>query len=519
MECITRRGLVSAASVAAGTAVVSQLTSTALADEQAAPPAWDATLPEAWDREVGCLVLGLGIAGCCAAVEAFDLGLDVLAVNAASSIIDCACTRSGGALLGVGSRIQKASGVEDDIETFVDDIRRNGGDAGDPKLIRAWGELSGETVDWLEDLGCEVEQQVFESSCHSVARYHNSLPEGSGIGWMYGLEAAIEERGIEVLYDTKVTRLYRGAGGRVEGAHLEAMDGSSTLEVKATDGVILAVGGLGRDLDAHREFTPAMAEVFDEAADVVFSASKNCLGNGYYMVRDIDGYVFNSPPTQGQSVRLNEENDATSEWLGFSVAQGAGAIEVNLNGERFYDESSFETQYNQKPFLKQPQMRVVRVFDEAALQSEVGQLRIQPFIDSCLECGSAFKADTLEDLAACLEIPADALVATVEDYNAHVDLQEPDEFGRTVFPAKIDQPPYYGALTDIVVGISKGGAKTDESARVIDTKGKVIPGLYAAGEVCFALLHGDARTHIVGGPNGSAAVWGRIAARSVAAGA
>lgn len=68
----------------------------------------------------------------------------------------------------------------------------------------------------------------------------------------------------------------------------------------------------------------------------------------------------------------------------------------------------------------------------------------------------------------------------------------------------------------MVLGISKGGAKINEKAQVIDTKGNVIPGLYAAGEIAFAQLHGDARTHIVGGPNGSAAVYGRIAAQTIA---
>ena len=100
------------------------------------------------------------------------------------------------------------------------------------------------------------------------------------------------------------------------------------------------------------------------------------------------------------------------------------------------------------------------------------------------------------------------LISTIEDYNEHVDSGEVDEFGRSIFPAKIETPPYYAAITKHQPWISKGGPKIDTNAQVIDTKGNPIPGLYAAGEMAFAQLHGDARTHIVGGPNSSAAVLG-----------
>lgn len=306
---LTRRSFARASVAGAGTLAATACLANAgaaVADEAAvtAPPAYDATVPQTWDRECEVLVLGLGIAGCCALVEAYDLGADVLAVNSAASVIDCSCTRSGGWICGVGSRIQKAEGIEDSVDRFVDDIRRDGGDAGDPDIIRAWGEISGETIDWLQDLGCDVVQRTLDarteagSDAHSVARDYITNPVGGGLGWMMGLGDAIDERGIEVLWSTKATQLYRNAEGRVVGAHVEAMDGSSAEDIAASKGVILAVGGLGRDLNAHKNYTPSMREVVNEAAEVNFGCSENCLGNGYQMARDIDAYVFNSPPTR-----------------------------------------------------------------------------------------------------------------------------------------------------------------------------------------------------------------------------
>jgi urocanate reductase len=525
MEGISRRGFVGASGLAAGAMAIG---STALADDdtsqQTAPPAWDASVPEQWDREVEALVLGLGIAGSCALVEAFDQGLDVLGVNAAESVIDCSCTRSGGWFCGVGARIQKNDGIKDDVDTFVDDIRRDGGDAGDPDIIRAWGELSGETIDWLQDLGCDVVEKTYDarkdagSDSHSVARDYVTNPVGSGMGWMEGLDAAITERGIDVMYGTKATRLYRQADGRVVGARVEAMDGSSAQNIRATKGIVMSVGGLGRNLEAHMEYTPSMREVVEKADGVLFSCSVNSLGIGYQMIRDIDGYLFNSPPTQGHTPRLDDENDSCSGCLTFIVAHTAGLIEVNLDGNRFNDETSFEDNYNRKLVLKQPKMSSVFVFDAASMQTDDGKVYLVPMVNKLTDGGSDSlqQADTLEELADACGIPADALVAAVEDYNERVDSGEADEFGRTIFPAKIDTPPFYGAITHVNLGISKGGAKIDANAQVIDTKGNPIPGLYAAGEMAFAQLHGDARTHIVGGPNSSAAVFGRIAARSIA---
>ena len=238
------------------------------------------------------------------------------------------------------------------------------------------------------------------------------------------------------------------------------------------------MGGLGRDLNAHKSYTPSMREVVNEAAEVNFGCSENCLGNGYQMARDIDAYVFNSPPTQGSNTRINNHGEVYGAgWLEYIWGHDAGIIEVNLNGERFNDECSFEDYYNKKMWSKQPRMESVIIFDSETLATPDGQTYAQPLIDT-VQAGGADtvkSADTIEELAEAFGIPAETLVKTVEEFNAHVDPQEPDEFGRTSFAMKVATPPFWGGRTDVVVGISKGGCKIDPQARVIDTKDRVIP--------------------------------------------
>ena len=516
---ISRRSLVSGA---VATGVLGSCAATrAFADETlaAAPAKWDAAMPEAWDREVGVVIAGTGIAGASAAVEAFDAGMGVLVLTATDDIIDCSCTISGGALSGCCTSLQEDEGIEDSVEAFIRDIRADGGDFGDLECVTAWAENSGDTVDWLIDLGCEVNSMVMQPESHSVARSYNSLPAGNGLGWMEGLKGAIEERGVEVIYSTPVTRIYREADGRVVGVEATPKDGSGPINVKATQGIIMATGGIGSNVDLWAMYAPVMQQIKKEAKAMLSCAPVDVNGKGIELLRDVDAYIGLTVPNYGGGgIVVDPNKPANATLLPYSWKDHP-LIEVNANGERFNNESSFSEYFDQKPYRDQPGMWHVVVFDENGRMSEGGQRFGQVILDACAESGitdTVFSANTLEELADHYGMDPQKLVAAVDDYNAHVDSQEADAFGRTEFVSKIDTPPFWGIEQDIVFATSKGGAKINARAQVLDNMGQVIPGLYAAGEVAFFPIHGNGKIHIVGGCNGSAATYGRIAVWSIA---
>jgi 3-oxosteroid 1-dehydrogenase len=139
------------------------------------------------------------------------------------------------------------------------------------------------------------------------------------------------------------------------------------------------------------------------------------------------------------------------------------------------------------------------------------------------------KAATLAELAEKIEVPADALAATVERFNVFAGTGVDEDFHRgesaydkyysdpTVKPNPslhtIDQAPFYAVK--IVPGDlgTKGGLVTDERARVLRPDGSVIPGLYAAGNASSAVM---GRTYAGPGATiGPALVFGYLAAEDI----
>ena len=528
IDCgLSRRSFTAAA---AGLALAcGSVAGAAHADEPASdgqvPPKWDSALPEAWDREAEMVVLGTGIAGCCTAIEGYELGLDVLVVTACGDITDCSCTLSGGWVCGCNTSLQEEEGIEDSVETFVKDVRRDGGDFGDPDVIRAWAEISGETIDWLWDLGCDVVERTYDaatsagSNSHSVARDYMTNPTGNGLGWMVGLQGAIEDYGIEVIYNTPATKIFRDASGQVVGVQATPKDGGPAINVRATKGVVVATGGLGTNSDLWGKYSPTIKTIASEARAILSGAPEDVDGSGIELMADVDAYIYPTIANYGGGgIEVAPGEPANAILLPY-VWPGS-LIEVNANGERFNDETSFSVYFSEKPYRDQPGMWHVVVFDETARLSSEGQTYAQPILDSCAENGidaTVCGADSIEELAGHFGMDPAVLAATVEDFNARVDSQEPDEFGRASFGGKIETPPFWGIAQDIVTATSKGGAKINPAGQVIDPDEQPIPGLYAAGECAFFSIHGNGQEHIVGGCNGSAASFGRICARSIAA--
>ncbi|MDD3410064.1 MAG: FAD-binding protein, partial [Eubacteriales bacterium] len=128
--------------------------------------------------------------------------------------------------------------------------------------------------------------------------------------------------------------------------------------------------------------------------------------------------------------------------------------------------------------------------------------------------GCIYVADTLEELAEKMGVPVDAFVETVNKYNEYTLAKHDPDFGKPLFGEPIDTAPFVATPRSPSLHHTMGGLKIDPETHVIDTNGAVIPGLYAAGEVCGGIhagnrLGGNAMTDFL--------VFGRIAGANAAA--
>jgi succinate dehydrogenase/fumarate reductase flavoprotein subunit len=194
-----------------------------------------------------------------------------------------------------------------------------------------------------------------------------------------------------------------------------------------------------------------------------------------------------------------------------------GAIFVNQDGNRFWREDGRRDDLS-KAAMVQNEDAIFWVVesseaipDPTTTKTTDGRT-VQYMLDNNLS--DYVTGDTIEELAANMGVDAENLRVAIEDYNAHVDSQEPDAFGRTLFTTKLATAPYYAFTRAPSAHHTLGGININENAQVLDTDGNVIPGLYAAGEVTGG-IHGGNR--LGGNATVDVVVFGRIAGTNAAA--
>ncbi|WP_304413930.1 flavocytochrome c [Sphingobium sp. 15-1] len=444
------------------------------------------------------IVIGGGAAGWAAALSAAQQGLSVvllekLAESGGSSAM------SGGCLAFAGTDLQADQGVVDSPDLLFTDLREVGQRVNDADLVRTYCDAQLATYAWLKSAGVAFSPVIETAAGQSVPRVHSVDPADM----VRALHAAAEATGHIGYRPGMATRsLLQSPHGRVIGVVLE---NGETLE--AARGVIIASGGFAKNPALLDRYAP-------QYAPAVFVAGAGSQGDGLQMaqalgadLRDMD-YVkgtFGKHPT-------DESNDHSLQ------AVYKGAIAVNQDGQRFVDES-ISYKLLGDAVMAQPWHCAYQIMDQAIFDTGNNLVRILDF-GRRLEEGLFYVGETLADLAAQIEIDPDALAATVDRYNGHVDAGHDPDFGRSHLVhhhgalRRIDRGPFYAYPSTAVVFGTYCGLRIDSQARVLRTDGHWIEGLYAAGEVTGG-FHGVA--YMTGSALGKAVVFGLIAGQAVAA--
>lgn len=487
---ISRRSLLSA-----GVAVsASTLMTSTIAQEKSS------FVPQKWDLTTEVLVVGAGGAGLAAAASAAEAGAKVTLIEKLA-FVGGNTMISSGYFNAVDPERQKKQGIEDSIEKHIQQTLAGGDGRADPELVKVLCTNALDTLHWLESLGLKFRPDVMQVYGALWPRSHLAT-EPKGTGFIRVLSEKCKQLGVDILTKTKMVKIIREKFDEGKALGVECEKDGKPFYIRATKGIVLAAGGFSSNPKLRALHDPRMLTLtttnngVSSTGEVMLAANEA----GAYLL-GLDYIQCNPGCPPGHTSR---------QALHLDVAR---YIFVDKRGKRFVAEDA-RRDVLRDAILDLPEKYGFAIVDNDGFNSYNQVVRDDAM--KGLKTGDAFTADTIEELAKKMDVPADQLKKTIADYNSYVDNKKDPDFGKAErnLTFKIEKGPFWAALSGMAVHHTMGGVRIDPNARVIDRQGQVIPGLYAAGEVTGG-IHGSNRL----GGNAIADVFtfGRIAGKSAAA--
>lgn len=455
-------------------------------------------VPAKWDRTVDVVVIGAGGAGLSAAVTAKEAGIkDVLVLEKMPYPGGNTLRAGGGFNAAVKADYEKA-GIKDSPELHASQTLAAGDYRGNPEIVKKLTALAPESVQWLKDHGVKFEDRIYQIYGGLYPRARNPLgPRGST--YIIALTEVCKKEGIPVELDSKVVNIVREKpfAGRVLGVQVE--QGGKLINIRARTGVIACAGGFSANAKLCGLHDPrleklgttnqpgATGEVLNDLIDL--GAQTTCLD----YIQCIPGGL----PDGKKYPNLFTHVDRF--------------IFTNLEGKRFIHEDA-RRDVLRDAMLAQPEMIAWTVIDSDGFELQKNSKG--PENEAARKEGTLIVANTVDELAKKMGVKPAVLKETIDTYNKAVDTKkDPMGRGATMLVNKIAKAPFYAGKVTMKRHHTMGGVVINTNAEVIDRDGKVIPNLWAAGEVT-GVVHG---TNRVGG-NAMADIfsYGRVAGQSAA---
>lgn len=445
---------------------------------------------------VDVLVAGAGAAGLAAAIAAHDAGATV-AVAEKFSRLQGNSMLSSGSVPGAGTRYQRAAGIEDDPERFIDDLLRQSGPHEAEALVRTLAEASASLVEWLADQ-CGVPIVLtthYRHVGHSVARLH-APPSRRGADLMEALHAAIRARAIPIAFGNRVESLRVDAGG-VQGAWLNTPDGRrNRVDASA---VVLATNGFAANRALRERFCA-------ETRALEYAGAPGSEGEAVCWGEALGAVLANMGAYQGHASYASAHG-LLATWTLVEL----GGIVVDANGRRFGDESVGYSDFAIAAAAARAPLHVIYDIDIRA-RTAAGQTEFAELV----AMGGAREADDAQTLATRIEVPPATLAQTLAHARACAHGEAIDPHGRRAWPRALGAPLVATRIAPALLH-TQGGLAVDERARVRHRHGGTIAGLYAAGGAAAGISGARGAGGYVSG-NGllAALALGRIAGTDAA---
>ena len=415
------------------------------------------------------VVVGSGGAGLAAAIQAHDEGASVLIVEKMPTIGGNTIKASAG-MNAAETRFQRVKGIQDSKALFYAETLKGGGNKNNPELLRRFVENAPEAIEWLARRGIML-NDITTTGGMSIDRTHRPR-DGSAVGGylISGLVRNVTKRGIDVMLDTAVDDILF-SDGEVSGVRL-LTDENEAVTVQAKS-VVVATGGFSANSAMVVKYRP-------DLEGFVTTNHKGATGGGIALLERIGAGTVD----MGE-IQIHPTVEQNTSYLISESIRGGGAILVNQQGSRFYNEMSTRDKVS-AAIIALPEHFAYIVFDEHVRAKNKAS-------DEYIAKGLVTSASSPRALAAALGMDEQAFLATLERYNGFVEKQHDDDFGRTTaLRAPINEGPFHAIQIAPGVHHTMGGVTVNTQTEVLNTEHQVIPGAYAAGEVVGG-IHGENR--------------------------
>lgn len=421
---------------------------------------------------------GGGLAG---ALRAAQRGLSVLVVEASENYRRGNNTSMSTAMIpGAGTRFQREVGIEDSPGRFLDDIMAKTHNQADPRLARALAEVSPRLIEWLaDDVGLTLSVATdFHYPGHSVDRCH-TLASRHGSELLAHLTGRVKKADrIDLLVPARLVDVLTDDEQHVQAAVIKYPDGQT--EQIPTKAVLLATNGYGADQDLVAKHLP-------EIADARYHGSETSRGDALRIGQSLGAATGFLDAYQGHAA----VSPGAATLVGWATIMH-GAVLLNLDGERFGDETSGYSDFA-------PALAAQRGSTGWIVLDQRIHEACQPFTDyrQTVESGVLVWSDDVAGLASATGLPAEAVCRELATTIALARGEASDRFGRTFFEAELSAP---FAAVRVVPALfhTQGGLVVDENARVRREDGSVIVGLYASGGAAIGISGHGAAGYLAG---------------------
>lgn len=438
------------------------------------------------------VVAGGGLAGLTAALKAAEEGANVALIEKTGMLGGTSITASGN-ILGANAKEY----VEPMYEAWQARSKSQEQDPIDEEKLRTIVEASPEVMALYDSVGVEFNLEVDEEknfqtfraapndksvkNAEAITIPSKDANKKGGAQWIETLMAAVEEAGVDVYLNTPATEIIQDEDGTVLG--LISDSEKYGHKVFNADATILATGDYAR----NEELT---AELSDTAAGEMSATAIGNTGDGFLMAVEAGAAVHDYQESMSGVFNANPFDmpmigDPTN---GYPFE----AVLLNLEGKRVYAEDGGSHPQKFQFVNANGPNSAWAIMDAPIAENFVN---LQEYVQKTEEGDPyirVYEADSIEELAELMELPADVVQAEIDRYNELAEQGEDTDFDKKPeFLQAIDEGPYYAAyLYDNTRG-NYGGIVTNNDTAVVDEEGNPIPGLFASGIISSGDIFGD----------------------------